>query len=60
MINAILGQFKDQKKKVGEVPILALHKFFNNEKEKKKNLRILHAAQRDGCGAGRTCPEVVF
>lgn len=51
MINAILGQFKDKKKKVGEVQIPALHKFFNIEEEK-KNLCILHTAQRDGGGAG--------
>lgn len=39
MINTILGQFKDQKKKkVGEVQILALHKFFNIEKEKKRRI----------------------
>lgn len=51
------GQYKD-KKKVGEVQILALHKFFNTEKEK-ENLCLLQTAQRDRGGAGQTCPEVV-
>lgn len=62
MINAILGQFKDEKKKVGEVQILALHKFFNTEKGKIKRICAYCTLHKE-TGVGlpgrvlRWCPE---